>query len=90
MSDFYSLRVKSLDGVSDLLAPLRGSVALVVNVASQCGYTPQYAGLERLQERFRDTTSITYLRTGERVADPFRHTLDVVDLLEYRARKLRT
>jgi len=53
MSDFYSFRVKSIDGVSDLLAPLRGSVALVVNVASQCGYTPQYAALERMYRELK-------------------------------------
>lgn len=48
MSSFYDFTVKSIDGLPDLLAPLRGSVALVVNVASKCGYTPQYSGLERL------------------------------------------
>ena len=53
MSDFYSFRVKGIDGVIDMLAPLRGSVALVVNVASQCGYTPQYAGLERLYRELK-------------------------------------
>jgi glutathione peroxidase len=53
MSDFYSFRVKAIDGVQDLLAPLRGSVALVVNVASQCGYTPQYAGLERMYRELK-------------------------------------
>ena len=53
MSDFYSFRVKGIDGVLDLLAPLRGSVALVVNVASQCGYTPQYAGLERMYRELK-------------------------------------
>jgi glutathione peroxidase len=53
MSDFYSFRVRGIDGVTDLLAPLRGSVALVVNVASQCGYTPQYAGLERLYRELK-------------------------------------
>ena len=53
MSDFYSFRVKGIDGVSDLLAPLRGSVALVVNVASQCCYTPQYAGLERMYRELK-------------------------------------
>lgn len=53
MSDFYSFTVKGIDGVSDLLAPLRGSVALAVNVASECGYTPQYAGLERLYRELK-------------------------------------
>lgn len=53
MSSFYSFPVKSIDGVADLLAPLRGSVALVVNVASECGYTPQYAGLERLYRELK-------------------------------------
>lgn len=53
MSDFYSHLVKGIDGVPDLLAPLRGSVALAVNVASECGYTPQYAGLERLYRELK-------------------------------------
>lgn len=53
MSDFYDFRVKGIEGVPDLLAPLRGSVALAVNVASQCGYTPQYAGLERLYRELK-------------------------------------
>jgi glutathione peroxidase len=53
MSDFYDFRVKGIEGVPDLLAPLRGSVALAVNVASQCGYTPQYASLERLYRELK-------------------------------------
>jgi glutathione peroxidase len=52
-ADFYSFSIKGIDGVPDLLAPLRGSVALVVNVASQCGYTPQYVGLERLYRELK-------------------------------------
>lgn len=53
MSDFYSFAVKGIDGMTDLLAPLRGSVTLAVNVASRCGYTPQYAGLERLYRELK-------------------------------------
>lgn len=45
---FFDFKVKAIDGGADLLGPLRNHVALAVNVASRCGYTPQYTGLEQL------------------------------------------
>ena len=44
----YSLKTTALDGKPADLAQYKGKVALVINVASQCGLTPQYAGLEKL------------------------------------------
>ena len=48
MTDIYSIPVTTLDGSEQTLAPYRGQVMLIVNTASQCGFTPQYAGLETL------------------------------------------
>jgi len=50
----YDIPIAKLDGTPDMLGSERGKVALVVNVASKCGLTPQYEGLERLQQRFGD------------------------------------
>jgi len=50
MSGFFDHPVTAIDGAPDLLSAHRGHVVLAVNVASRCGYTPQYAGLERLQQ----------------------------------------
>jgi len=55
MSGFYDIPVLGIDGSPDLLGKLRGKVALAVNVASRCGLTPQYAGLEQLQRELRDS-----------------------------------
>jgi glutathione peroxidase len=45
---FFDFPVTSIDGSPDLLSALKGEVVLAVNVASRCGYTPQYGGLEQL------------------------------------------
>lgn len=54
MTHFFDIPVKSISGGTDLLGPLRGKVVLAVNVASRCGLTPQYAGLEALHRELAD------------------------------------
>jgi glutathione peroxidase len=53
VSSLYELKVKTLDGKPTDLATYRGNVSLVVNVASKCGFTPQYEGLEKLQREMK-------------------------------------
>ena len=50
----FDVPVHTLQGEESSLAPYRGKALLLVNVASKCGLTPQYEGLERLQERYGD------------------------------------
>src|SRR6266536_1804880 len=53
-STVHEFSLPSIDGAPAPLSAYKGKVALIVNVASQCGYTPQYAGLEKLYEKYKD------------------------------------
>ncbi|MGH9028894.1 MAG: glutathione peroxidase [Acidimicrobiales bacterium] len=48
----YDIPISSLDGTPSSLAPYKGKALLLVNVASKCGLTPQYEGLETLQKQY--------------------------------------
>jgi len=50
----YDFEVTTIDGKQTTLAPYKGAVMLIVNVASKCGFTPQYDGLEALYEKYRE------------------------------------
>ncbi len=54
MASFHDFDVVSIDGEQQSLADYQGKTVLVVNVASECGLTPQYTGLEGLQREFGD------------------------------------
>ncbi|MFA9206277.1 MAG: glutathione peroxidase [Sediminibacterium sp.] len=50
----HSFTVKSIDGKTLNLASFKGKKILIVNTASKCGYTPQYEGLEKVYEQYKD------------------------------------
>ena len=54
MSDFSSFAAERLDGQVQPFSDYAGKLVLVVNTASQCGFTPQYAGLEKLYQEFKN------------------------------------
>ena len=54
---FYDFTVRTIDGKEFPLSSLKGKKVLVVNVASKCGLTPQYAKLQELYEKYKDMQS---------------------------------
>lgn len=54
MTTLFDFSARDIDGADKPLADYAGRVLLVVNVASKCGFTPQYAGLEKLYQQYHD------------------------------------
>ena len=53
-TSFYDFSAQALDGNDVTMSTYKGKVVLVVNVASKCGFTPQYTGLEELYQKYKD------------------------------------
>ena len=54
MTDIHDFSARTIEGAEQSLAAYSGKVLLIVNVASRCGFTPQYTGLEALQRKYAD------------------------------------
>ncbi len=65
MSPFYNMQARSITGEEIRFGHFRGQVVLIVNTASACGFTPQYAGLNELYTTF---TKFLLNRSGQPIA----------------------
>ncbi len=54
MDNLYSLAMKTIDGKAQKFSDYKGKALLIVNTASQCGFTPQYNSMETLYEQYKD------------------------------------
>jgi len=54
VTNVHDFQATTIDGEEKSLSDYRGRVMLITNVASKCGFTPQYAGLEKLNETYED------------------------------------
>ena len=54
MTSIYQFEAELLDGKNKSFADYEGKVLLIVNTASKCGFTPQFSGLEKLYEKYKD------------------------------------
>jgi glutathione peroxidase len=64
-SDFYSLSFTSIDGKEIDFSSYKGKKILIVNTASKCGFTPQFAGLEQLHQKYKDKLVIIGFPSNE-------------------------
>ena len=81
----YDIPVHTLAGEPTTLAEHKGKALLVVNVASKCGLTPQYTGLEQLQDGFRPVVFCRFIATADYLAAQLPKLLRSFDGLEVRA-----